>query len=66
MKALFSIKYFLIMGVLMTSSFSYLTYTKVGGDTSDNIKNVDVKSIRQNPGSFRSRYMPFFIYTGGK
>ena len=40
---------------------------RVGGDAGDKIETkMSVKTIRENPGSFRSHYARTFIYVGGK
>lgn len=39
---------------------------RYGGETAKKEKSLDIKSIRQNPTSFRQQYMPRILVAGGK
>ncbi|MBL8295173.1 MAG: hypothetical protein JNN08_25230 [Bryobacterales bacterium] len=57
---------YLIYGLLMIGGAGYLNYRGTGGWTSvTELKNVP-KSIRDNPGSYRSHYSYLPRYYGGK
>ncbi len=66
MKTLLSMKYYIAFAIfavfISISSFA----KRWGGDSSDTIEKANVKTIRQNPGSFRTMYLPYIIYSGGK
>jgi hypothetical protein len=49
------IRGFMLFGVLVLSGFAYATYTGAGFAQYDEIKDVP-KSIRNNPGVYRSVY----------
>ena len=66
MKALWQIKFYLLFSLFCSGMGLWSIQDRWGGQSSETVKNMDVKSIRQNPGSFRSHYLPFFHYTGGK
>jgi hypothetical protein len=57
---------YLVYGLLMLTGAGYLNYRGVGGwaDVTE-VKNVP-KSIRDNPGSYRSHYRFLPRYYGGK
>lgn len=68
-----NVKVILIVHTLVSAALiGYYTLAlkhRWGGQSGEAIvskKPLDVKTIRQNPGSFRSHYLPYFIYTGGK
>jgi len=57
---------YLLYGLLMIGGAGYLNYRGTGGWTSvTELKNVP-KSIRDNPGSYRSHYSYLPRYYGGK
>ena len=49
------IRMFSVFGTLVLALFAYVTYTGAGITSYDEIKNVP-KSIRNNPGVYRSVY----------
>ncbi|RME93035.1 MAG: hypothetical protein D6767_01880 [Candidatus Hydrogenedentota bacterium] len=65
-------KWFLIytvVSLVFIGLDAYWLMNKKGGEEGEAItskKPLDIKTIRQNPGSFRSHYLPYMIYTGGK
>ena len=66
MKILWALKFFLPYALFISFLSVYSVKDRWGSDSSDKMSNVDVRSIRQNPGSFRSHYFPMYIRTGGK
>ncbi|GAB4361143.1 MAG: hypothetical protein OHK0021_05230 [Bryobacter sp.] len=54
-----------LLSMLLTGGASYLGFTGFSFNKGDVIRNVP-RSIRDNPGSYRSIYSNYFRYTGGK
>lgn len=52
-------------GVLLSMFAGYLGYTGFMFSRGDEVKNVP-RSVRDNPGSYRSIYSNYHRYTGGK
>ncbi len=58
-------KLYLAYGVLILGSVGYAQYRGMSLDKMNQLKNVP-KSVRDNPGSYRSVYSGYHHYTGGK
>ncbi len=58
-------KLYLAYGVLILGSVGYAQYKGMSLDSMNQMKNVP-KSVRDNPGSYRSVYSGYHHYTGGK
>ncbi|HEY4980294.1 MAG TPA: hypothetical protein VII25_14085 [Candidatus Acidoferrum sp.] len=58
-------KLYLAYGVLILGSVGYAQYRGMSLDSMNQLKNVP-KSVRDNPGSYRSVYSGYHHYTGGK
>lgn len=58
-------RYFLIYGLLVLSGVGMAEYRGLTLSSVDEVKNVP-KSVRDNPGSYRSVYGYYHHYTGGK
>lgn len=58
-------KLYLLFGLLTLSTVAFGQYRGWSLDTIDQVKNVP-KSVRDNPGSYRSVYSSYHHYTGGK
>jgi len=58
-------KLYLIYGFLVLGSVAYAEYRGLSLDSMNQLKNVP-KSVRDNPGSYRSVYSSYHHYTGGK
>jgi hypothetical protein len=58
-------KFYLIFGFLTLGTVAFCQYRGWSLDTIDQVKNVP-KSVRDNPGSYRSVYNSYHHYTGGK
>jgi len=56
---------FLIYGLAVLGTFSVAEYRGWSLNSIDEVKNVP-KSVRDNPGSYRSVYGYYHHYTGGK
>jgi hypothetical protein len=56
---------YLLYGVLVLSSVTFAEYRGWSLDKMNELKNVP-KSVRDNPGSYRSVYSGYHHYTGGK
>jgi hypothetical protein len=56
---------YLIYGFLVLGSVAMAQYRGWSMDTMNEVKNVP-KSIRDNPGAYRSIYSSYHHYTGGK
>jgi len=56
---------YLVYGVLVLGLTGFATYRGWSLDNVNQIKNVP-RSIRDNPGSYRSVYSGYHHYTGGK
>jgi hypothetical protein len=56
---------YLIYGLLVLSSVGMAQYRGWSMDTMNQVKNVP-RSIRDNPGAYRSIYSSYHHYTGGK
>ena len=59
-------KIYILYALLLTGTAGSYSYNRWGGEEPDIAEKVDVKTIRQNPASFRSHYMPRMIYMRGK
>jgi len=57
---------YFLYALLMTGTAGAYSYNRWGGQEPDVAEKVDVKTIRQNPASFRTHYMPRMIYMRGK
>jgi hypothetical protein len=57
--------YFLIYGLLVLSGVAMAEYRGWSLSSVNELKNVP-KSVRDNPGSYRSVYGYYHHYTGGK
>jgi len=71
LKIIWSLKYYLVYSSFVTlfAVSSINNHNTSFAKSSEVIKmkdNMSVKSIRQNPGSFRTYFVPFIRYTGGK
>jgi len=58
-------KFYLLFGLLTLCTVAFGQYRGWSLDTIDQVKNVP-KSVRDNPGSYRSIYSSYHHYTGGK
>lgn len=58
-------KFYLLFGLLTLSTVAFGQYRGWSLDKIDEVKNVP-KSVRDNPGSYRSVYSSYHHYTGGK
>ena len=56
---------YLIYGLLVLGSVGIAQYRGWSMDTMNEVKNVP-RSIRDNPGAYRSIYSSYHHYTGGK
>ena len=57
--------FFLIYGLAVLAAVSFAEYRGWSLNSVDEVKNVP-KSVRDNPGSYRSVYGYYHHYTGGK
>jgi hypothetical protein len=58
-------KIYLIYGMLVLGTVAVAQYRGWSMDSMNQVKNVP-KSVRDNPGSYRSVYSSYHHYTGGK
>ena len=58
-------KLYLLYGVLVLGTVGFVQYRGWSMDSMHQLKNVP-KSVRDNPGSYRSVYSSYHHYTGGK
>jgi len=58
-------KLYLAYGVLVLGGTGFAQHSGWSLDTINQLKNVP-KSVRDNPGSYRSVYSGYHHYTGGK
>lgn len=58
-------KFYLLFGLLTLGAVAFGQHRGWSLDTIDQLKNVP-KSVRDNPGSYRSVYSSYHHYTGGK
>lgn len=58
-------KVYLVYGLFMLGAVATAQYRGWSLDKIDQVKNVP-KSVRDNPGSYRSIYSSYHHYTGGK
>jgi len=58
-------KFYLIYGLLVVSLLAFGEYRGWSFTAVNEVKNVP-KSVRDNPGSYRSVYAFYHHYTGGK
>ena len=58
-------KFYLLYGLLTLSTAAFGQYRGWSLDTVNQLKNVP-KSVRDNPGSYRTVYAGYHNYTGGK
>ena len=56
---------YILYGVIVLSTFTMAEYRGWSLDSVDEVKNVP-RSVRDNPGSYRSVYGYYHHYTGGK
>jgi len=56
---------YLIYGMLVLGTVGVAQYRGWSMDSMNQVKNVP-KSVRDNPGSYRSVYSSYHHYTGGK
>jgi len=56
---------YLLYGMLILSTAAFAEYRGWSLDSMNQLKNVP-KSVRDNPGSYRSVYSSYHHYTGGK
>lgn len=56
---------YMLYGLLILATVGYAQYSGWSLDTMNQLKNVP-KSVRDNPGSYRSVYSGYHHYTGGK
>ena len=56
---------FVLYSVIVLSTLATAEYRGWSLDSVDEVKNVP-KSVRDNPGSYRSVYSSYHHYTGGK
>jgi len=57
--------FYLLYGVIVLGTLAMAEYRGWSLDTVDEVKNVP-RSVRDNPGSYRSVYSSYHHYTGGK
>lgn len=58
-------KFYLLFGLLTLGTVAVGQFRGWSLDSIDQVKNVP-KSVRDNPGSYRSVYSSYHHYTGGK
>jgi hypothetical protein len=58
-------KLYLLYGMLILGTVGAASYRGWSLDSMSEVKNVP-KSVRDNPGSYRSVYSSYHHYTGGK
>jgi hypothetical protein len=58
-------KFYLLYGIFVLGGVGYAQYRGMSLDSMNQLKNVP-KSVRDNPGSYRSIYSSYHHYTGGK
>jgi hypothetical protein len=58
-------KFYLLYGMFVLGGVGYAQYRGMSLDPMNQLKNVP-KSVRDNPGSYRSIYSSYHHYTGGK
>jgi hypothetical protein len=58
-------KLYLVYGLLVVGSVGLAEYRGWSLDSMNQLKNVP-RSVRDNPGSYRSVYSGYHHYTGGK
>lgn len=58
-------RFYLLFGFLTLGAVAFGQYRGWSLDSIDQVKNVP-KSVRDNPGSYRSVYSAYHHYTGGK
>jgi hypothetical protein len=58
-------KLYLMYGMLVLGTVGYSEYRGLSLDNMNQVKNVP-RSVRDNPGSYRSVYSSYHHYTGGK
>jgi hypothetical protein len=58
-------KFYLLYGMFVLGGVGYAQYRGMSLDSMNQLKNVP-KSVRDNPGSYRSIYSSYHHYTGGK
>lgn len=58
-------KLYLLYGMLVLGTTAFAQYRGWSLDNMNELKNVP-KSVRDNPGSYRSVYVFYHHYTGGK
>jgi hypothetical protein len=58
-------KIYLLFGFFTLGTAAFAQYRGWSLDTVNQLKNVP-KSVRDNPGSYRSVYVGYHHYTGGK
>ena len=58
-------KLYLLLGFLTLGTVAFGQYRGWSLNSIDQVKNVP-KSVRDNPGSYRSVYSSYHHYTGGK
>lgn len=56
---------YILYGVFVLSTLAMAEYRGWSLDSVDEVKNVP-RSVRDNPGSYRSVYSSYHHYTGGK
>lgn len=56
---------YLVFGLITLGTVAFGQYRGWSLDSIDQVKNVP-KSVRDNPGSYRSVYSAYHHYTGGK
>ncbi|HEX8881976.1 MAG TPA: hypothetical protein VF749_18165 [Candidatus Acidoferrum sp.] len=56
---------YLLFGLITLGTVAFGQYRGWSLDSIDQVKNVP-KSVRDNPGSYRSVYSAYHHYTGGK
>lgn len=56
---------YLIYGLLVLGAFGYAEYNGWSLMSYNSVKNVP-RTVRDNPGSYRSVYSSYHHYTGGK
>ena len=57
--------FYTLFGVLLTGWTGWMQYTGTGYTSVNQVKQVP-KSVRDNPGAYRSHYAFFPRYVGGK
>jgi hypothetical protein len=56
---------YILYGIVVLGTLTVAEYRGWSLDSVDEVKNVP-KSVRDNPGSYRSVYSSYHHYTGGK